>query len=188
MTDRADPPPFAPFVKEDERELYASHWCRLRLDRVDLGDGDRLDYHVFEIPDAVTVVPVLPDGSIVMLWQYRYPHGRTHWEVPAGRVDDGETPEEAALRELAEETGYRAGALTHVCGFYPINGISPHHAHVFLATDCVRESDPRPDASERIRVEVMPEAQVRERLLAGDFADGFTSLALFHHFARRDAR
>ncbi|HED64201.1 MAG TPA: NUDIX hydrolase [Planctomycetes bacterium] len=182
-----DPDPFEPFERLSSRPIYGSPWCRLRLDRIRLPDGATQDYHIFDVPAAVVVVPALPDGSIVMLWQYRYPHGETHFEVPAGRIDVGETPAEGAARELLEETGYRPGKLERMAGFYPINGISPHYAHIFRALHCERVREPSHEPSERMSVHTLGEREVRERLLRGDFADGFTSLALFHHFAREDA-
>jgi len=180
-------PPFEPFPVDASERIYDSPWCGLRRDHVRLDDGRLQEYHVFEVSDAVCVVPVLPDGSIVMLWQFRHPHGRTHWEIPAGRVHDDERPEQAVARELLEETGYRAGRLERVTGFYPTNGISPHYAHVYVARDCVRVQDPAPDPSERIVPRVLPREEVRARLLEGGFADGFTALALFYHFARGEA-
>ena len=178
-----DPLPFAPFPVESTTRIYDSHWCGLRRDELRLDNGELQEYHVFEVAPAIVVVPVLPDGSIVLLWQYRHPHGESHWETPAGRIDDGETPASAAERELLEETGFRPGELKHVTRFYPTNGISPHHAHIFIATDCVRVREPTPSPSERISTHVLPESEVRARLLRGDFVDGFTSLALFYHLA-----
>ena len=107
-----DPPPFPPFPLARSERIYDSYWCGLRRDMVELDDGRLQEYHVFEIHDAVAVVPVLPDGSIVMLWQFRHPHGKTHWEIPAGRVDEGETPLEAARREAREEIGLEIAAET----------------------------------------------------------------------------
>jgi ADP-ribose pyrophosphatase len=180
---RGDPPPFAPFELAKSERVYDSYWCGLRRDYVKLADGKLQEYHVFEIHDAVAVVPVLPDGSIAMLWQYRHPLGRTHWEVPAGRVDEGESAAAAAERELLEETGYRAKRLVRLGGFHPTNGISPHHADLFAALDCELVQHPQHGPTEKLSVHVLSEADVRRRLHRGDLEDGFTALALFYYFA-----
>lgn len=181
-----DPEPFAPFATLQTRHVYRSDWCNLRRDEVDLGDGTRQEYHVFEVPDAAVVVPVLEDGRIVLIAQYRYPHGRTHWEVPAGRLAPGESPAEAARRELLEESGCIGGELVARPGFYPLNGISDHYVHAFTLRGCRLGGERAPDASERIRVATFAPDDVRALLLSGRLRDGFSALALHHHFA--DAR
>jgi ADP-ribose pyrophosphatase len=177
-----DPPPFAPFGVVRSEHVYYSNWCALRRDMVLLGDGREQEYHVFEIPDAVVVVPVLRDGSIVLLGQYRYPHGKTHWEVAAGRIGPGETPEQAALRELREESGCSAGKLVALPGFYPTNGISPHYVHAFAALDCVEEHELELDHSEQIMTRRFTRDEVHALLRAGKLADAFTALALLYYF------
>jgi 8-oxo-dGTP pyrophosphatase MutT (NUDIX family) len=179
-----DPPPFAPFPTLESRHVYDSDWCRLRRDVVDLGSGRPQEYHVFEVPDAVVVVPELADGRLVLIGQYRYPHGRTHWEVPAGRIGPGETLEAAARRELLEEAGCSAGELAPLPGFWPINGISDHYVHAFSARGCRLAGEPTPDASERILPRAFSPEEVRALLHAGRIADAFSALALYHHFAR----
>ena len=180
-----DPPDLPPFPVVRSERLYDSPWCGLRRDHVRLDDGSVREHHVFEVEEAVVVVPLLADGRIVMLWQYRHPLGHSHWELPAGRMQPDERPEEAAARELAEETGYRPGRLERVQGFFPINGISPHHAHVFLAHDCVvTETGTAHEATERMSVHVLEAELVREKLLAGEIEDGFALVGLFHHFLR----
>jgi 8-oxo-dGTP pyrophosphatase MutT (NUDIX family) len=129
-------------------------------------------------------VPVLPDGSILMLWQYRYPHGKTHWEVPAGRIHGDEPPAEAAARELREESGHTCGRLEPLPGFYPMNGITAHYVHAFVAHDCVWEGPVQLDEAERIEVRALPRAEVERMLLAGEIADGFTALSLHYALAR----
>jgi 8-oxo-dGTP pyrophosphatase MutT (NUDIX family) len=181
---RGDPPPFPPFELARSDRVYDSYWCGLRRDHVVLPGGALQEYHVFEIHDAVAVVPVLPDGSIVMLWQFRHPHGKTHWEVPAGRVDEGESAAAAAERELLEETGYRPRRVVRLAEFYPTNGISPHRAELFAALDCERVRAPEPGPCEKLSVHVKSEEEVRRRLARGDFTDGFTALALFYYFAQ----
>lgn len=177
----ADPPAFDPFQVLSSERIYDSPWCGLRRDEVLLPNGDSQEYHVLEIADAVAVVPVLPDGSIVLVGQYRYTHGHTHWELPAGRIDAGEQPADAARRELLEETGHRAGSLEPLPGFYPTNGISAHFAHLFCATDCVSVAEPELEDSEQIIVRVFQREEIEALLDAGRIADGFAALGLLYY-------
>jgi len=177
-----EPEPFEPFPVLESEHVYASDWCSLRRDMVDLGTGKPQEYHVFEVPDAICVVPVLEDGRIMLIGQYRYPHGHTHWEVPAGRISAGESPAAAAARELAEEAGVRPGELRELPSFYPINGISDHFVHAFVATHCVQDDSHRPDDSERLFARAFEPDEVRALLRSGRMRDAFSALCLFHHF------
>jgi ADP-ribose pyrophosphatase len=183
-SDDGDPPPFPPFEVVGSEQLYDSPWCGLRRDWIVLPSGARQEYHVFQVTDAVVVVPVASDGSLVMLWQHRHPHGHTHWEVPAGRIHAGEDPERAAERELLEETGHRAERIERLQGFYPVNGISDHYAHAYVAYGCRPVEPPKLEPAEKILVRVLPRERVRRMLLAGEIEDGFTALALYALFAR----
>lgn len=178
-----EPQAFEPFDLARTERIYDSPWVGLRRDMLDLGGGREQEYHVVEISPAVCVVPVFPDGSIAMIWQLRHPHGQTHWEVPAGSMNPDEEPVAAARRELLEETGLDSDGIERLAGFYPTNGISAHYAHIFVARDCRRVEEPQLDPAEKLSVHPIPEAAVREKLAAGGFEDGFTSLALFYYFA-----
>ncbi|MFT5080992.1 MAG: 8-oxo-dGTP pyrophosphatase MutT (NUDIX family) [Planctomycetota bacterium] len=180
-------PQFPPFPIASTSRVYDSAWCALDRDEIELPGGKLGEYHIFRIPDAVAVVPVTKDGDVIMVWQHRHPHGKTHWEIPAGRCEPDETPAESALRELEEETGHRPGQLIELPGFYPINGISDHKAHVYLALDCEPTGTLNLDEGERLIVATQPMEQVRKDLTRGAFADGFTAISLFYAFSKLDS-
>lgn len=180
----ADPKPFPPFGVNERAHVYQSPWCSLRRDEVVLPNGAPQEYHVFEIGPAVTVVPVLDDGRVVMIGQYRYPTGRTQWELPAGRISPKETPQSAAVRELYEETGYGAKHLEALPGFYPTGGISSHYAHAFLAQGCRLVGSGDLDASEQIVVQIFTRGEVEALLDAGRLLDAFAALPLAYWLRR----
>lgn len=179
------PEPFEPYVVDSSERIYDSYWCGLRRDQLRLENGELQEYHVFEIANAVAVVPLTRDGEILMLEHYRHPAGTTGWETPAGRIHDGEDPADAALRELREETGYVAGRLVPLPGFHPTGGISAHYAHAFCALDCERDSDPVLDPCERLRLCKMPLAEAESLLDSGAIVDAFTALSLAYVLRRR---
>jgi len=180
-----DPPPFAPFEVARSERLYASKWCGLRRDWLRLPDGSEQEYHVVEIPDAVVVVPVRSDGRVVLVGQYRHPNGRTHWEVPAGRIHGGEDPLAAGMREVREETGYLPARLARLPGFFAANGISSHYAHVFVGEACAHVGEPELDPCERLVVRVFDRSEVAALLDAGRIADGFSAIALLYWLRAR---
>jgi ADP-ribose pyrophosphatase len=173
-----DPAPFPPFGVNKREQIYDSPWCGLRRDEVVLPNGNPQEYHVFEISNAVAVVPITRAGEFVLVGQYRYTHGATQWEVPAGRLEDGEDPQVGALRELREETGYAPGSVVELPGFYPTGGISAHYAHAFCALDCEVVGELQLEDSEQLIVRTFPREQVEGLLDAGRFADGFTALTI----------
>lgn len=178
--DPTDPPPFPPFVVHSSERIYDSPWCGLRRDEVTLPSGKLQEYHVFEIGPAVTVVPVLPDGRVVLIAQYRYPHGKTHWELPAGRLEEGEDAAAGARRELLEETGYAGAELLPLPGFYPTNGISAHHASAFVATGCERVAEPNREEAEQIAARIFTQGEIEALLDAGLIQDAFAALPLLY--------
>lgn len=180
------PAPFEPYVVDSSERIYDSYWCGLRRDQLRLPDGRLQEYHVFEIANAVAVVPLTKDGDVLMLAHYRHPAGTTGWETPAGRIHEGESPEDAARRELREETGYEAGRLVPLPGFHPTGGISAHYAHAFCALDCERVGELDLDDCERLRLERMPLAEAEALLDSGAIADAFTALPLAYVLRFRD--
>ncbi|MBU2552391.1 MAG: NUDIX hydrolase [Proteobacteria bacterium] len=140
--------------------------------------GDRTaERLVIRHPSAVVVVPLVSPDETVVVTQYRYALGRETVEFPAGKLEPGEAPETAALRELAEETGYRAGRIEPLLSFAPSVGYSTEIIHAFVARNLTR-LDEGPDPDEIARVEIMRLDRLKELVRAGEIIDGTTMLAL----------
>lgn len=120
----------------DRTQLVDGVLLKVYRDRVRLPDGGESVREWIDHPGASAVIPVTDDGRVILVRQYRYPAGRTFIEVPAGKFDaPGEDPRQVAQRELAEETGFRAGNLEPIGSFFASIGYSNEVIHCFLASD-----------------------------------------------------
>lgn len=113
--------------------LYQGPVFGLRRDHVLEPGGLRTTREVISHPGSVVVLPVLPDGRILLIRQYRHATRQFLWELVAGRMDPGETPRAAAARELIEETGYRAKRFKIFLDIFPTPGFLEERMHILLA-------------------------------------------------------
>ena len=146
----------------DRRQLHTGHYMTFEADRIVRGDGSVSDRDVVVHPGAVVVVPLDSDGRLLLVTQFRVPCDGTMLELPAGTLDvhDGvfEDPVTAAHRELEEETGYRAGKMERIGGFWSAPGFSTEYLTLFLATDLRAADEGRlsPDEDENLRLSKLP--------------------------------
>lgn len=161
-----------------ERSVYDSDWVSLRLTDVEIPGMRRFEHHVVRVPfPAVGVVVHDEARGVLLLWRHRFITGTWGYEVPAGRVEAGETLEEAAVREVREETGWVPTGLRLMHAFHPTNGLSDHRFVLFLADGAEQVGEPEhPEESER--VEWLPAEEVVARLRAGEVLDGLSLAAL----------
>ncbi len=127
----------------------------VRVDEVELPGGRRARREIVVHPGAVAIVPLLPDGRVVMVRQYRHAAGEVLYELPAGTLAAGESPQECARRELAEETGYRAAQIRLLLSTYLTPGYSSEIIHIFLASGLVPAAA-APDADESLETVLLP--------------------------------
>jgi 8-oxo-dGTP pyrophosphatase MutT (NUDIX family) len=157
------------------RVVYENRWMRLREDRFERGDGSEGVYAVVDKEPAAAVIAI--DGDeVVLVEQFRYPVGRRFWEIPQGALDgeDGAEPEEIGRRELAEETGYRAGSMERLGRLYFAYGITGQPFDVWLATDLTEGEQELEPEEEGLRVGRFPLARVEEMIAAGEIVDSAT--------------
>ncbi|MFP4353911.1 MAG: NUDIX hydrolase [Phycisphaerae bacterium] len=140
-------------------------------------DGSLQRRDLLRYPQAVVILPILDDSRVVLIQNDRYAVDERLLELPAGGIDPGETPEQAAPRELAEETGYTAGSWEKLGSFVTCPGTSDEVMHAFVARD-LSPGDQDLQAGERIRVELVEMAELRRRMLDGRLHDGKTMATL----------
>jgi ADP-ribose pyrophosphatase len=135
--------------------VYQGGFLKVYRDEVRLPDGRKTLREYIRHPGAVMMVPMLDDGNVVMVRQYRYPLGRHFIEIPAGKIDPGEAPLETARRELREECGYMAGRWRHLRTIHPCIGYSDERIELYLARD-LEHVGHAPDDGEFLEVIVLP--------------------------------
>jgi ADP-ribose pyrophosphatase len=161
--------PGAESVVASQRK-YEGKICNLRVDTVELFNGRTAKREIVEHEPVVAIVPIDGDGNIVLVRQYRLATGTVLLEVPAGGIDKGESPEDAAQRELSEEIGMRAGRLEPLAEFYVSPGFLTEYVYAFLATG-LSDSPAEADEDEDIAVVRMPLADAVSMAERGEFRD-----------------
>lgn len=162
----------------ERREIFSGGAVSFRADLIRLPDGKTAVREFMDHPGAVAVLPVLDNGDIVLVRQYRYPVGAATLEIPAGKLHSDKDPVRARARaELREETGYTAARLEKLLAFWPTPAFSNELLHVYLATG-LRPGRADPDADEFICLETMPFKKAAELAATGRIKDAKTIIAL----------
>lgn len=167
------------------RLVYQGRSIELWQETVELPNGAVAALDIVRHPGASCVVPVEPDGRVLLIRQYRHAAGGTIWEVPAGKLD-GDTPEACAARELREEAGRLAGRLERLGEIWTTPGFTDERIHLFLALELSEVPHAR-EEDEVIEVVAMPLEAALDLVWSGELRDAKSSLALVHA-ARRLGR
>ena len=159
------------------KPVFRGRVVALSIDTVRLPNGNTCDLEIVRHPGAAAVVPVDADGSVILVRQYRHAAGDYLLEVPAGKLDDQEPPEACAVREVEEETGYRAGKLTPLGWIWTTPGFTDERIWLYLATELTLAwSSPQPD--EALEVVRMPFEEAVRLALSGEIKDAKSVCAL----------
>ncbi len=164
--------------------LIQRPWLTARRDHIRMPDGVENDeYYVLEYPDWINVIAITPNGEFVMEKQYRHGLQWTGYEICAGVCEKGETPLEAAKRELMEETGYGNGNWTHLMSISANASTMNNLCHCFLATDVVKLSDQHLEETEDISIHLLSVDEVRNLLKENAFKQATMLAPLWKYFA-----
>lgn len=159
-----------------KRYIYQGKILSLRCDDARLPDGKPCKREIVEHSGGAAVLCV-KDGKVALVKQFRYAYGEEIYEIPAGKLNVGENPRDAAQRELQEETGRIAKELRLLFTLYPSPGYTNEKIYIYEAIG-VSEGKQKPDEDEFLSVEFLPLEQVREMVLNGKINDAKTIAAI----------
>ena len=161
----------------ESREIFQGKILNIQLDRVELEDGTISRREIVRHPGGAAILPLDGDGQVTLVRQYRYALGQELLEIPAGKLEYGEDPKAAAIRELEEECGLIAGQVTDLGCIYPSVGYDDEIIHLYLARD-LHATEARPDEGEFVSLEKYPLERLVEMVMSGALRDAKTVTAI----------
>lgn len=151
-------------------KIFDGKIIKLRLDKVAMPDGSLADRELIDHPGGVGIVALTDDDKIILVKQYRKPIEKAIYEVPAGKLDAGEGHYACGVRELEEETGYRAERFEYMGFIYPSPGYANELTHLYLATG-LKKGEIHPDEDEFLDVEYMDFSKAKEMVMNNEIHD-----------------
>lgn len=166
--------------------LFRRPWLTVRRDCVELPDGrQNPEFYVLEYPDWVNVIAITEDGQFVMERQYRHGLGKTCFEIPAGVIEDGEDPLDAAKRELMEETGYGEGTWRKIMTVSGNSSTTDNLSHCYVAEGVRKISGQHLDSTEDLEIVLLDTAQVKDLMVNDQIKQALMAAPLWRYFSEQ---
>jgi ADP-ribose pyrophosphatase len=159
--------------------LFKGKVFDLQVDEIEYNSGNKAIREVALHPGGAVVVPVTADNKIIMVTQYRYPLKKVLLELPAGKLDFGEKPINCAVRELEEETGYKANAIEGIGKVFTTPGYSSEELHIFIAKDLTPGDHKREEGEYGMEVFEYSFEEIEKKIADGEIVDGKTISGIF---------
>ena len=152
---------------------HKNNWWNYQIDRYIFPTGKEGEYHYVHTAGSAFIIPILDDGKILLVKQYRYLNDSISLEFPGGGIKEGQKPEDIARKELIEETGFK-GDLEKVGKFNPYNGITDEICHVFIARNLKQSTEETKDESEEFEIVNLSVEEMEEQIRTNEIYDGMT--------------
>lgn len=162
---------------KSSRKVFTGKLLHVYYDEAVLPNGGVSSREWIKHPGACAIVPIFGNGDVMLVDQFRYPPKKLFIEVPAGKIDKGEHPDETAKRELLEETGLKAKNLVYIGHFYPAIGYADEIIHIYIATD-IEEFEVNTDEDEFVQLRRIPFEEAIKMVYTGEIDDGKTITCL----------
>lgn len=163
--------------KLHSQTIFQGRILQVTLDTVELENGKEARREVVHHHGGAAILPLDAEGKVYMVRQFRYAFGRELLEIPAGKLEPGENPRAAAIRELREECGLLADQVTELGCIYPSVGYDDEIIHLYLARG-LHQTEAQPDEDEFISLERRPLEELTELVMAGEIRDAKTVAAI----------
>ncbi len=166
-------------------KIFNGKIVKLRVDKVEMPGGKITTREVVGHPGGVGIVAVTDKDEIILVRQHRYPIEKAIYEIPAGKLDEGEHHRNCGIRELEEETGYRAEKFEYLGFIYPSPGFTDEVTHVYFA-EGLKEGNCNFDEDEFIEIEKIPARKVFDMVMSGEINDAKSVFGILKYMAMRE--
>jgi len=158
-------------------QIYKNPWIEVTEERVIRPDRSRGVFGLVDMKDGVVILPIFPDGKVILGREFKYAQQREMVEVIGGGIDENESKEAAAMRELAEEAGVRARQLMYLGPTDPFTTLVRTRDHIFIATD-IEHLSTKPEADDSVEPFCIPLKEAVEYVLSGEITHTTSCLAI----------
>jgi ADP-ribose pyrophosphatase len=160
--------------------VFSGRVLDVAVEKHRMPDGRQASFEIIRHPGGAAILPVLPDGRVLLIRQFRPALGEMIYEIPAGRLEPGESARDCAARELIEEVGYAAAQLLPLGGFWSTVGFCDEYVHLFLGRDLTAEAQ-NLEPDEVIDLCPMTLEEAVEKIMSGEILDSKAQLALLRY-------
>lgn len=168
------------------KSIEHNDFLQINRDTIQLPNGKINERIVVRHPGATAILAVTDKDEVVLVRQWRHAIGRATLEIPAGKLDGQETPENCAMRELSEETPYTAERMEKICTFFTAPGFCDEIMYLYRAINLLSNSTLSPDDDEFVETKLFTRHQARQAILSGEICDAKTMIALQFWLAEHD--